>query len=261
MTGGKKGGGAKPPSRPLIDAAARWNLYLTKRAEVEKAFRETLKLPADLDLSRFAQPFAMAALPPLDESAPPRRPGRATPQQVRRALLRIEATARGAIQARPRKNAAELLRAAINNAPDEVKAALPGAVVMAALLPDLPHDRIARLAADAGLIAATIPAAPHPGGRRPAMTNATALAILLAQSYETLTGNRATVNNRDLDDAAIADPSPFMLLAEQVFEASGLVRPPRKGMRNKTGSPRKAAERAVKHLKATRNDRDKNANE
>lgn len=257
MSGNDEEGGAMPPQPPPIDVEGRWNLFLAKRAEVEKAFRETLDLPADLDLSRFAQPFAMAALPPLDEPEPPRPPGRATDQQVRRGLLRIEKAARGAMKDRPRKDAGELLRLAINDAPREVKAALPGAIVLAALLhgaeqpaPPPLRQAVARLAADAAAIAATIPPAPHPGGRRPAKIDETALAIRLAQAYTVLTGNTATVSNRDLDEYATSAASPFMALIDRVFCVAGL-----------TGSPRKAAERAVEHIKVARNDRGKNANE
>lgn len=248
MTASETGGGAKPPQPAQVDVENRWDFFLAKRAEVEKAFRETLDLPADLDLSRFAQPFAMAALPPLDEPEPPRPPGRATDQQIRRGLLRIEKAARGAVRPKPRKDAGELLRRAINDAPDDVKRAVPGAVVLAALLhgaedpaPPPLREAVARLAADAAAIAATIPGAPHPGGRRPAKIDETALAIRLAKNYETLTGNRAAVSNFDLAKRSPRDSAAFMLLIDCVFAIIGL-----------PGSSRKAAERAVAHLTSAR---------
>lgn len=257
MKGDETGGGARPPQPAQIDVDGRWNLFLAKRTDIEKAFRETLNLPADMDLSLFAQPFAMAAVPALPDPVPPRRPGRATPQQVRRALLRIETTARGAIQSKPRKNAVKLLRMAINDAPDEVKAALPSAIMFAAMLPGAddrskppfresapeppPRSRIERLAADAGAIAATIPPSKHPGGRQPAKIDETALAIRLAKSYEMLTGNKATVSNFDLGKDNPRDSAAFMLLIDCVFAIIGL-----------KGSARKAAERAVAHLTSVR---------
>lgn len=250
-------GGIAPPHPATIDVAGRWKIYLAKQAEIEAIIRETLDLEPAADVARLAQPFAMAALPPLPDPVPPRPPGRATDQQIRRELLRIERAARGALESKPRKDARDLFRLAINDAPAEVRGALAGAVVLAALLHDAEEptppplrEAMARLAETAGAIAATILPAPHPGGRRPAKIDETALALLLAQGFASLTGKPATVNNRDLDEYATSGPSPFMLLAERVFLAAGLA-----------GSPRKAAERAVDHMKAARSLRHRYENE
>jgi hypothetical protein len=251
-------GGEQPPQPAAIDVADRWNFYLSKRQEIEAIIRETLDLPPAVDVSGLAQHFAMAALPPpAADPDPPRPAGRATEPKIRRELLRIERAARGAVRPKPRKDAADLLQLAINDAPAEVKGVLPGAVVLAALLhnaeeptPPPLREAMGRLAETAGAIAATIPPAPHPGGRRPAKIDETALALLLAQGFTSLTGKPATVNNRDLDEYATSGPSPFMLLTERVFLAAGLA-----------GSPRKAAERAVGHMKATRSLRHRDENE
>lgn len=247
-----------PQSSPMsIDISDRWRFYRFKVTEIEAVVRRTLDLATETDVSRIAQHFAMAALPPLSKSPTEKPPAPLGPhsapvtdQQIKRALLRIERAARGVLRDKSRKSAADQLRRAINDAPREVKAALPGAVVVAALLPNTPRDRIDGLASDAAAIAATIPHSKHPGGRRPSKTDETALAILLAQSYEDLTGKTATVNNRDLGEYPAGKTSPFMLLVQLVFSAAGL-----------PGSPRKAAERAIEHLGKANSEGNKIVNE
>lgn len=228
--------GPKPPQGP-IDPAERWQSYLAKCAEIETAFREILNLD-DVRLHRLGQRYALAAMPsPKHDASPPRGP---SDQQVRRELLRIERNALAALAGR--LNADERLRAAIMGASSIVRSELlPFALILAVRLPNVPRERVERLADRAAALAQAIAPANHPGGRRPAKIGETALAILLAQDFEMLTGKKASVFNRDLEENSPYDSAPFMLLIECVFATIGLA-----------GSPRKAAERALAHLAETR---------
>ena len=241
MTGGETGGGAKPPRPAPIDEdpalKARlegvWQAHLATCARIERAFRETLGLPAEVDLTAFGERYAAAAGSERPMPAWPKK--QPSEHELKREVLAIEKKARAVLDD-PDGLAIGNLLAALRGAKPEIFRALPEAVfVQIEARTGAPSaTSIAKLADAAAAVAALVPPAPktHAGTGRPPNATALSFAVMLARDFETLMGRAASF------DGGKDGGGRFAELVTKVFAAAGI------GAR-----PQSAARAAVRRLR------------
>ncbi len=217
MTGDDQGGGLRPPQPGPIDVNAAWQDHLETCAQIERAFRETLELPPEIDLGAFGERYASAAGSERPMPTwPKKRPSEHT---LKREVRAIERKARAALEA-PNGLTVGNLVASIHGAKPEIFRALPEAVfVQLEARTGAPSmASIRKLADAAAAVADLVPAAPktHAGTGRPLNATALSFAVMLARDFQTLTGRPASF------DGSKDSGGRFAELVANVFAAAGL---------------------------------------
>lgn len=233
MTGNDIGGGSAPPQPAQIDVDAVWKAHLETCAAIERAFRETLDLPPEIDLAAFGERYASAAGSERPIPTWPKK--RPSENSLKRDVLAIEKKARAALDD-PDGLAIGNLVSALHGAKPEIFRALPEAVfVQLEARTGAPSATAIRKLADAAAaVAALVPPAPktHAGSGRPPNATALSLASMLARDFETLMGRPASF------DGGKDGGGRFAELVTKVFAAAGI------GAR-----PQSAARAAVRRLR------------